>query len=185
MGSRRVKVHSSAQWQPESSWHGSVGELPQSSRTSSGHSWLTSHQEPMDGACRSSSSVLPEIEDVSRFGVRQRGTLPDNYEPYPTSAGSRPGQALRLDECDERDDGARQELSTGPSLFGSADHEEDTELIEVMTESRAYKAHIPGAGGADEALGGMMDQALLSWGIAESFDKKTWRVGLSTQRCAR
>ena len=177
---RRIKVQTVDQLMPESSWYGSDGQPP-SSRTSSGRSWLTRHQEPMDGHYISSSSIMPEVEDagMSRFGLRQREAVPSGHgvDPvYRTEQNHGPDHGRG-----DHDYRRTQKFPTRSVLY---DREEETELTEVVYDNAPVPVAVPGSPLWD--IGHMtMDQALAAWGISDTFEGKSWRIGLTKQRQAR
>ena len=151
----------------ESSLDGSE-TLPQDSRTSSGNGWLTGHQEPTSWSLRSASGVMPEVEAVTR--VQQKF----DHHPHPT------GENFGLDE------GARytmEENSTGMSLHIDDTDNDDTQPTEPNNDS----AQTLEAEHGDAVWSMAVSNALVDWGIAESFpySTNTRQLGLSAQRHAR
>ena len=134
------------------------------SRTPSGHSWLTGHQEPMSWSLRSASGVVPEIEAVTR--VTQQGF---HLHPHPT------GENVSLDDCVNA---ATEKCSTGMSLRKDAD-DEDTKTDQSAQTLEAKHG--------DAVWSTAVVNALVDWGIAESFQysTKTRQLGLSAQLHAR
>ena len=125
---------------------------------------------------------MPEVEDaaMSRFGVRQRGGSPSDHgvDPaYKTEQNHIPDHHGRGDYDDKR----TEKLPTRSVLY---DREEETELTEVVSDNAPVPVAVPGSPLWD--IGRMtMDQALAAWGISDTFEGKSWRLGLTKQRQAR
>ena len=175
----------------ESSLDGSE-TLPQDSRTSSGHSWLTGHQEPMSWSLRSASGVMPEVEEVTIVPVTQQVS---DHHPYSTGEEEEEecclfdhhvsGGYIKTKNfgLDVGANDTTEERSTGVSL-----HRDNTDNDDMQpTEPNDDSSQTLEATHGDAVWSMAVANALVDWGIAGSFQysTKTRQLGLSAQRHAR